>query len=156
MPLAQALEMARKQGLDLVEVASTAVPPVCRILDYGKYRYQQARKEREARKGQKTSDLKEIRLRPKIGEHDIDAKTRSVRKLLEEGDKVMISILFRGREITHPEIAWKLLQRMVESVKDIATVDKQPVLDGRRMIVIVAPATAQKTKAKEKEEVKEA
>ncbi len=154
MPLYQALETARKQGLDLVEVAPTAVPPVCRILDYGKYRYEQAKKEREGRRSQKTSDLKEIRLRPKIGDHDFEAKARSVKKSLEEGDKVVVSVLFRGREITHPEIAWKLLQRMVESAKGIATVDKQPALDGRRMTTILAPVTTQK--AKVKEEVKEA
>ena len=109
--------MARKQGLDLVEVAATASPPVCRILDYGKYRYAQERKERELRKNQKVIDIREMRLRPKIGDHDFEAKIRVVHKLLEEGDKVKIVVMFRGREVTHADLGIKLLQRAVESLK---------------------------------------
>ncbi|MFC2033991.1 translation initiation factor IF-3 [Chloroflexota bacterium] len=154
MPLVQAQELARSHSLDLVEVAATAVPPVCRLLDYGKFKYEQAKKEREARKSQKVSVLREVRLRPKIGDHDFEAKARLARKLLGGKDKVKVSILFRGREITHPEIAWKLMQRMIESLKDIATVEGKPVLVGRRMNIVLSPLPAQKVK-KVKKEVKE-
>ncbi len=154
MPLDQARETARNRNLDLVEVAATAVPPVCRLLDYGKYKYQQAKKEREAKKGQKIVSLREVRLRPKIGDHDFDAKARLARKLINGGDKVKVTIMFRGREVTHPEIAWKLLQRMAEALKDIAAVEGQPLMEGRRMHVVMSPVAAQKPKTeKVKEEV---
>lgn len=149
MPLYQAREIASKSNLDLVEVAATAVPPVCRLLDYGKYKYEQTKKEREARKSQKVSLLREVRLRPKIGDHDFEAKARSVRKLLEAGNKVKVTVMFRGREITHPEIGWRLLQRMTESLKGVASIDRQPAMDERRMVVILSPAVIQKTKVKE-------
>jgi len=149
MPLYQALEIARKHNLDLVEVAATATPPVCRLLDYGKYKYEQNKKEREARKSQKISVLREIRLRPKIGNHDFEAKARSVRKLLDGGDKVKVTILFRGREITHPEIGRKLLERMSESLKGLASLDGQPSMQGRRMSMILIASSPQKTKEKE-------
>jgi len=154
MPLDQAQEVARNRNLDLVEVAATAVPPVCRLLDYGKYKYEQAKKEREARKSQKVVLLREVRLRPKIGNHDFEAKARLTGKLLGGGDKVKITILFRGREITHPEIGWRLLQRMAESLKEVASVDGQPLMVARRMHVILSPLAAQKAK-QIKEEVKE-
>jgi len=154
MPLSQALETARKYNLDLVEVAPTAEPVVCRLLDYGKYKYEQAKKERELRRGQKSSLLREVRLRPKIGSHDFEAKARSARKLLEGGDKVKITVMFRGREITHPELGWKLLQRMAESLQEVSTIDRQPSMEHRWMSLILSPASAQKAKAK-KEEVKE-
>ena len=154
MPLSQAQETSTKHGLDLVEVAPTAAPPVCRILDYGKYRYEQSKKEQGARKSQKISLLKQVRMRPKIGDHDFEAKARLAKKLLAAGDKVKISVLFRGREITHPEIAWKLLQRMAESLKEAASVDGQPSMVGRRMNVILLPVATQKTK-KVKAEIKE-
>jgi len=146
MPLYQALETARRLSLDLVEVAATTVPPVCRLLDYGKYKYEQAKKERGVRKSQKIPLLREVRLRPKIGNHDFEAKARSARKLLNGGDKVKVTILFRGREITHPEIGLKLLQRMTESLKEVASLDRQPLLDGKRMNIILSPAVTQKTK----------
>lgn len=150
MPVEQALEMARKHGVDLVEVAPTAVPPVCRILDYGKYKYQQDKKEREIKKGQKLSVLREIRLRPKIGEHDFEAKARSVKKLLGEGNKVKLAILFRGREITHPDLGWKVLKKMVDSVKGIAAIEKQPAMEGQRMFIVLTPLpSAQQAKVKE-------
>ena len=148
MPLDQAREVARNHNLDLVEVAATAVPPVCRLLDYGKYKYEQAKKEREARKSQKVVSVREVRLRPKIGEHDFQAKARLARKLLDGGDKVKLTVLFRGREITHPDLAWKLLQRMAESLQEVASVEGQPAMEGRRMHVIMAPVAAQKSKAK--------
>lgn len=152
MPLSQAQEFARKHDLDLVEVAPAAVPPVCRLLDYGKYKYQQAKKEQEIRKSQKTSLLREIRLRPKIGDHDFEAKARTARKLLADGDKVKVTVLFRGREITHPELGWKLLQRMTETLNDSSSIERQPVMEGKRMNIILTPVT---TKAKAREEIKE-
>ena len=149
MPLYKAREIAGESNLDLVEVAATAVPPVCRLLDYGKYKYEQTRKEREARKGQKVSLLREVRLRPRVGEHDFEAKARSARKLLGEGNKVKVTIMFRGREITHPDIGWRLLQRMAESQKEAAAVDRQPSLEDKRMTLILSPQTDQKTTVKE-------
>jgi translation initiation factor IF-3 len=153
MPINQALEMARRHDLDLVEVAPTATPPVCRLLDYGKYKYEQSKKEREQRRSQKVSLLREVRIRPKIDTHDFDAKTRTVRKLLGEGDKVKITVRFRGREITHPEIAWGLLQRMTESLQGVAAIARQPVIEGRSMTVILSPLATQKAKTTEKSEV---
>lgn len=149
MLLSQAKEIARKHNLDLVEVAATAVPPVCRLLDYGKYKYEQDKKEREARRNQKISLLREVRLRPKIGDHDFEAKARIAKKLLTNGDKVKVTIMFRGREITHPDIGRRLLQRMSESVKEIASVERHPAMDGRRMLLILSPTAAQKAKTKE-------
>ena len=149
MPLAQAREMARRQNLDLVEVAATAVPPVCRLLDYGKFKYEQAKKEREARKSQRLVLLREVRLRPRIDDHDFEAKTRTVKKLIGEGDKVKITVLFRGREIVHPELGLRLLQRMATSLEESASIDRQPALDGKRMIMILSPLSGQKTKVKE-------
>ena len=149
MPLSQAQETARKHNLDLVEVAPTAAPPVCRLLDYGKYKYEQAKKEQEARKSQKAPLLREVRLRPKIGNHDFEAKARVARKLLADGAKVKTTILFRGREITHPELGWKLLQRMSETLQDIASIDRQPAMIGRQMNIILTPTATGKDKIKE-------
>ena len=146
MPLVQAREVARKQVLDLVEVAATAVPPVCRLLDYGKYKYEQAKKERGARKSQKVLLLKEVRIRPKIGDHDFEAKARSAKKLLGGGNKVKVSVFFRGREITHPDIGFRLLNRMKELLKEEASPERQPSMDGKRMIMILAPLASRKTK----------
>jgi translation initiation factor IF-3 len=139
MTLRQALDTSKKSGYDLVEVAPTAVPPVCRLLDYGKYKYEQAKKEREAKKGQKISLLRELRFRPAIDSHDFDAKVNTARKLLEGGDKVKVSVRFRGREITHPEIGWKLVQKVVEALKAVATVTRQAVIEEKNMSVILAP-----------------
>jgi translation initiation factor IF-3 len=149
MPLYQAREVAKTKNLDLVEVAATAVPPVCRLLDYGKYKYEQSKKEREARKNTKIVELREVRIRPKIGDHDFEAKARSARKLLEGGDKVKVTVMFRGREITHPEIARKLIRRMAETLGEAGTVEGNPMMEGRRMHVIMTPNPAQKTKSKE-------
>lgn len=149
MPLYQAREIAKKHDLDLVEVASTAVPPVCRLMDYGKYKYEQTKKEREARKSQKLSLLREVRLRPKIGEHDFEAKARSARKFLEGGDKVKVTIMFRGREKTHPELGLRLLERMLESLKELALVEKQPTRIGARLHLILAPQASNIAKIKE-------
>jgi len=157
MPLIQAQETARKQNLDLVEVAPTAAPPVCRLLDYGKFKYEQAKKEHEARKSQKISLLREIRLRPKIGDHDFEAKARTAKKLLADGAKVKVTILFRGREITHPELGRKLLLRMSESLTEVASTERPPAMYGRQLNIILMPITIEKTKPKEEvEEVKDA
>ena len=149
MPLAQARETARKQSLDLVEVAPTAAPPVCRLLDYGKYKYEQAKRERGDRRSLKISLLREVRFRPKIGDHDFNAKGRTARKLLTGGDKLKVTIMFRGREVTHPELGWKLLQRMAKDLEDISVMERQPSMEGRRMNIILTPSSAQKSKAKE-------
>jgi len=154
MPLSQARETARKHNLDLVEVAATAVPPVCRLLDYGKYKYEQSKKERELRRSQRASLLREVRLRPKIGNHDFEAKARSARRLLESGDKVKVIVRFRGREITHPELGWKLLQRMAESLGGVASLERQPSMENRWLSIILSPVSIQKAKTKS-EEVKE-
>lgn len=158
MPLGQAREVARKHNLDLVEVAPTAVPPVCRLLDYGKYKYEQDKKERQLRRTQRVALLREVRLRPAINNHDFEAKIRVAVKLLNEGDRVKVTVMFRGREITHPEIGWKLLQRVAESIREMASVERQPILEGKRMSVIFSPLSIQKVKEKEekeKEEVKQ-
>jgi len=149
MPLYQAWEVARKHNLDLVEVAATAVPPVCRLLDYGKYKYEQEKKERELRRSQKVLLLREVRLRPKISSHDFEAKARIAKKLLDGGNKVRVTMMFRGREITHAEIGMRLLQKMAESVKGGASIERQPVMDGRRMIMILSPIAAQKSETRE-------
>jgi len=147
MPTLQAREMARKLGVDLVEVAPTSVPPVCRLLDYGKFKYEQQKKEQQARKSQKVTATREIRLRPKIGAHDFESKARIAKKLLGVGNKVKVTLMFRGREITHPELGWKVLQRMAETLKEVAYPERQPLMEGRRMDIILAP-NASKPKAK--------
>ena len=139
MPTREAIELAQEQGLDLVEVAPGAQPPVCRILDYGRFRYEQSKKERELKKGQHVQELGEVRLRPKIGQHDIDFKTRTVRKLIEGGDKAKVSVVFRGRESSHPELAINLLRKVSQSVEDVAGMDTAPQLEGRGMSMILAP-----------------
>ena len=137
--LSDALRMANEQGVDLVEVASGAVPPVCRLLDYGKFRYEQAKKERESRKSQKSVELREVRMRPRIDQHDIAYKSKRIREFLDEGHKVKLSVLFRGREITHPELAIGLLRRVAESLAQSAKLEKPPALEGRMMTMILAP-----------------
>lgn len=137
--LDEALKLARERNLDLVEVAPTASPPVCRLLDYGRFRYEQAKKEREARKGQKLSLLKELRLHPKIGDHDIQFKTRLAERFLGEGDKVKLTMVFRGREMAHLQLGQKLLERVASTLKARGVVEKAPILEGRHMTLIVAP-----------------
>jgi translation initiation factor IF-3 len=146
MPLYQALDLTKKKGFDLVEVAPTAVPPVCRMMDYGKFKYEQSKKEREMRKSQKISILREIRLRPKIGEHDFESKTRSAKKLLQDGDKVKITIMFRGREITHADLGWRLLEKMMEALKGLVSIERQPMMEGSRMFMILTPLSSQQAK----------
>ena len=139
LPIAQALQMARERNLDLVEVAPTASPPVCRLMDYGRFRFLQAKREREVRKTQKTNLLHEIRFRPRIASHDREAKLRRIREFLEEGAKVKLTVMFRGREITHPEIGVALLRSIAENVKDQAKLEAPPAMEGRRMNVVLNP-----------------
>ncbi|MDD5288910.1 MAG: translation initiation factor IF-3 [Dehalococcoidales bacterium] len=155
MPIALALETARKNNVDLVEVAPTAVPPVCRVIDYGKFRYEQTKKEKVARKSQKISELREIRLRPKIGEHDLEFKVRSIKNFLTEGDKVRVTVMFRGREISHADLGWKLLQKVIQIVEGVGVPERQALMEGRRMHIILAPGVAaQKSKPKETQDAK--
>ena len=155
MLVTQALDLARKQNLDLVMVAPTSSPPVCRILDYGKYKYAQEKKERELKKGQKTQDIREIRLRPKIGDHDFESKARIAKKMLVDGDKVRVVVMFRGREITHADLGARLLERMVETLKGVAGIEKQPLLDGKRLTMVLTPLPGNKTDAREKPEARD-
>lgn len=138
-PIREALQMAIDLNLDLVNVAPQAKPPVCRIMDYGKFRYEMQKKEKEARKNQKVVDIKEVWFRANIEEHDYQTKFRNVIKFLGEGDKVKCSVRFRGREITHANIGQKILERVKNDVADISVVERQPKLEGRSMIMILAP-----------------
>lgn len=135
----EAIAMARQRGVDLVEVAAQASPPVARLMDYGRYKYEQSKKEREARKHQSNVQLREVRMKPKIDEHDIDFKTRTAAKLLKQGDKVKVTVMFRGREITHPQIGKGLLDRVVNSLGEIAILEREALLEGRHMTLILAP-----------------
>lgn len=142
MPLARALELAAQHHLDLVEIAPKAKPPVCRIMDYGKYQYEQQKREKGARKRQKTVDVKEVKLRIRIEEHDFDVKTKNAIRFLEGGDKVKATIMFRGRELTHPELGEELLNKMAVKLQDIAVIERKPKLEGRNMVMIVAPKSS--------------
>jgi translation initiation factor IF-3 len=148
VPLQKALEIAREQGLDLVQVASTSTPPVCRLLDYGKYKYEQTKKERKAKRGQRVGLLKEVRLRPKIEEHDLQAKIRTTKKLLEEGNKVRLVVRFRGREVVYPELGWKVLKKVTEASKEIAVVSSS-VNDARSIALVLSPVSVKKAKEAE-------
>lgn len=140
MHIRQAIDIANERELDLVEVAPNANPPVCRLMDYGKYLYEKQKRERESRKAQKQVDVKEVRLSPKIGEHDVQVALTKIRKFAKEGDKIRIRIRFRGREIHHPEVARELLKRVATEVQDVTTVEAMPNMDGRSMIMVLAPA----------------
>ncbi len=139
MPIEQALQTAYSQNLDLVEVAPEARPPVCRIMDYGKYRYEQSKKAREARKKQTIIELKEIKLRPKTEEHDFKFKARHAERFLKEGNKAKITMMFRGREMIRMDRGKALLDRFVEALKDVAVVEQAPKIEGRNMTLILAP-----------------
>jgi len=139
IPTRDALAKAQEANLDLVEVAPTATPPVCRIMDFGKYKYEQAKRERVAHKKSKTSELKGMRLGPKIGDHDLQTKTRTVSGFLRDGDKVRVSMWFRGREMAHPQVGEQILRRMAAQLTDVAVVERQPLMEGRNMIMILAP-----------------
>ncbi|TVX92016.1 translation initiation factor IF-3 [Paenibacillus agilis] len=138
-PFREALQMAIDAELDLVNVAPQAKPPVCRIMDYGKFRYEQQKKEKEARKNQKVVDVKEVWFRANIEENDYQTKLRNVVKFLKDGDKVKCSVRFRGREITHAAIGQRVLERVKKEVEELCTIERQPKLEGRSMIMILAP-----------------
>lgn len=138
-PIKEALQMAQDLNLDLVNIAPTAVPPVCRIMDYGKFKFEQSKKDKEARKNQKIVQIKEIRLSATIDEHDFQTKLRNCVKFLEHGDKVKVSIRFRGREITHMEIGQAVLEKLAKQVENISVMERRPKLEGRSMIMILAP-----------------
>ncbi|MBN9565022.1 MAG: translation initiation factor IF-3 [Alphaproteobacteria bacterium] len=138
---AEALQMAEEASLDLVEVSPNADPPVCKILDYGKYKYEAQKKKAEAKKKQKVIEIKEIKMRPVIDENDYQVKMRNVRRFLEDGDKVKITMRFRGREMSHQELGMEILQRIQEELKDSIKIEQTPKLEGKQIILIMAPAT---------------
>jgi len=138
LPLKEAMKIAEEQGLDLVAVSPNSSPPVCRIMNYGKYKYQQNKRLQEARKHQTVIQVKEVKVRPRTEEHDFQFKLRHVKRFLGEGDRVKISMLFRGREIAHPEFGKDLLARFVEELKDLAIVEQAPRLEGRNMVMILS------------------
>jgi translation initiation factor IF-3 len=138
LPTSQALEMAHAKDLNLVEVAPNATPPVCRILDYGKFKYEEEKKERAAKKHQHTSELKELRLRPRTDDHDLQVRARAARRFLEDGHKVRLVVRFRGRESTHPEVARAQINQIAEALNDIAVVERAPEMEGRGMYAILA------------------
>ncbi|HEY5698661.1 MAG TPA: translation initiation factor IF-3 [Acidimicrobiales bacterium] len=153
----EALALARDQGLDLVEVAAAANPPVCRIMDYGKFKYENAQKAKESRKKATNVVVKEMKYRPKIGRGDFDTKTRKVYEFLGEGHKVKVTIMFRGREVQHPELGRRILDRVAETVVDVGRVEALPKVDGRNMTMVLGPdKQAQAKKAREDAEAAEA
>lgn len=139
MPFREALRLAQEKDLDLVNIAPNAKPPVCRIMDYGKYRYEQQKKEKESRKNQKVVEVKEIRLSPTIEEHDFQTKLRNTVKFLQNGNKVKLTIRFRGRAITHAEIGQQVMERLSKEVENLSVVERKPKIEGRSMVMILAP-----------------
>lgn len=138
MLLRDALRVAGEQQLDLVEVAPTAKPPVCRIMDFGKFKYEQQKRDKEVKKKQKTFTLKEVKLRPNIEDHDFEVKLKNALRFLEDGDKVKVTIMFRGRELSHPELGRQVLAKMAAAVKEVANVEREPKLEGKNMIMILS------------------
>lgn len=139
MKTEEALQLAREKKVDLVNVAPSARPPVCRLMDYGKHKYEQSKRDREARKKQKLTTIKEIKLRPNIDKHDFEVKAKRGQKFLENGDKVKVTVMFRGREITHPEIAQRLCQQLAKDLAEYGVVEKPAKQEGRNMIMIISP-----------------
>ena len=138
MQTRDALRVALEQQLDLVEVAPTAKPPVCRIMDFGKFKYEQQKRDKEAKKKQKVVTVKEVKLRPNIEDHDFNVKLKNAQRFLEDGDKVKVTIMFRGRELSHPELGKQILVKMANILKDMVTVEREPKLEGKNMIMILA------------------
>lgn len=143
VPTSEAMDTARERGLDLVEVDPNANPPVCRVMDYGKFRYEESRREREARKKQKAAQVKEIRLKPNIDDHDLETKVRHARRFLSEGDKVKVSVRFRGRQNLHRDLGQQLLVRVIDSLEDVGKVDQMPKSEGQDMSTLVSPLTSE-------------
>lgn len=139
IPIEEALDIAAESGLDLVEISPNQDPPVCKILDYGRFKYQTQKKAAEARKKQKTVDVKEIKMRPNIDKHDYDVKMRAVQRFLQEGDKVKVTLRFRGREMAHQNLGLDVLHRVRDEVEDLAKVEQFPRLEGRQMVMVLAP-----------------
>ncbi len=139
IPVAKAREIALEYDTDLVEVAPNAKPPVCRLMDYGKYLYEAQKRERDARKTQTKVEIKEIRLRPKTGEHDINYKLKKARTFLERGAKLRVRLRFRGREVTHPEVAFALMDRIAKDLEDVSVIEKRPSREGMTMLMILGP-----------------
>jgi translation initiation factor IF-3 len=139
MTLAEALDIAAKAGLDLVEVAPNSAPPVCRIMDYGKFRYQQSKKQQVAKKSQSVIQVKEIRIRPKTDEHDLQVKIKHIKKFLSQNDKVKITMMFRGREIAYTDLGRKIMDDIQKELAEISIIDQHPRLEGRNMVMIVSP-----------------
>ena len=139
MPIERALEISLEAGLDLVEIAPSSQPPVCKILDFGRYKYQAQKKAAEARKKQKIIEIKEIKMRPNIDDHDYDVKMKSIRRFFEEGDKVKVTLRFRGREMAHQEIGVRLLDRVRDETAPLAKVEAEPRIEGRQMTMVLAP-----------------
>ena len=139
VPVREALALAKERGLDLIEVAPTAAPPVCKIMDYGKYKYELGKRDREARKKQHVSEVKGIRLKPDTDEHDLQFKTKNALRFLKEGDRVKFTVIFRSREITHPEFARRSLNRIAEAASEMAVMEKPPGMEGRTMTMILSP-----------------
>ncbi|MEY4095396.1 MAG: Translation initiation factor [Acidobacteriota bacterium] len=150
MPPPQALILARQKGLDLVEISPTAVPPVCRIMDYGKYQYQEQKRAREAKRHQKVIEVKEIKFRPKVDEHDYQFKKHHIERFIEDGDKVKATIFFRGREMAHPEIGHRILMRLIKDLEEVAVAETMPRQEGNQMHTILTgkKGGAPKPKAK--------
>ncbi len=138
MPVKEALRIAEERQLDLVEVAPQAKPPVCRIMDFGKFKYEQSKREKDAKKKQRIIQVKEVKLRPRIEDHDYTVKAKNAERFLKDGDKVKVTIMFRGREIVHTDLGKKLLDRLAQDLKDLCTVERQPKLEGKNMIMILA------------------
>jgi translation initiation factor IF-3 len=139
VPIAEALERAVAAGLDLVEISPDAKPPVTKVLDYGKYKYQEQKKAAEARKRQKIVEIKEIKMRPSIDDHDYDVKLRSMKRFFDDGDKVKVTLRFRGRELSHQELGWQVLQRVKADAEPHAKVESEPRMEGRQMVMVLAP-----------------
>ena len=135
----EAIERAEDAGMDLVEISPSAEPPVCKILDYGRFKYQDQKKKNEARKKQKTIDIKEIKMRPNIDQHDYDVKMRAINRFIADGDKVKVTMRFRGREMVHQELGLKVLDRVRDQIDEVAKVEQFPKMEGRQMIMVVAP-----------------
>ena len=139
LPIEEALALARERDLDLVEVAPNERPPVCRIMDFGKYKYQQAKRSQEAKKRQKVIQTKEVKMRPKTEEHDYQFKMRHARRFLEEGDKVKVTVLFRGREMDHIELGQRLVDRMIMDCKDVSAIEQSPRMEGQTLSLVLMP-----------------
>ncbi len=152
VPTSEALSIAEERELDLVEVAPSAKPPVCRFMDYGKFKFEQGKREKEAKKKQKVISIKEVKMRPNIEDHDFDVKSKNARKFLSAGDKLKFTVMFRGREITHPELGMRLAEKFAEELSDISVIEKPAKVEGRNMTMILVPKKEHETQAKKSNE----